>query len=95
MPVYRLEPFAPGDSGWLASVMDPERCWVLADSADDARAKVTAYAYGVRKPEGNDPPSEALYWTRFAACDLDETVTVPSGIILTSRGQKIPIPRAA
>jgi hypothetical protein len=91
MPVYRIEPFAPGDSGWLKSVMDPEKCWVLAESAEDARAKVTAYAYGVRKPDGNDPSPEALYWTRFATCDLDETVTVLPGIILTTKGQKIPI----
>jgi len=91
MPVYRLEPFAPHDSGWLKSIMDPETCWIMADTADDARTKVTAYAYGIRRPEGNDPTSEGLYWTNFTTCDLDETVTVAPAIILTARGQKIPL----
>lgn len=89
MPTYRLDPFEPADSAWQKSIMDPETCWVAADSEDEARAIITGYAFGHRTPEGADPLQEMLPWTALASCSLDETVAVAPRIILTARGQKI------
>ena len=72
--------------------MDPETCWVGADSEDEARSKVAVYAYGLRTPSTDAMQLEVMRWTALAICSVDETVTVPTGIILTKRGQRIPIP---
>jgi hypothetical protein len=72
--------------------MDPETCWVVADSEDQARSKITTYAYGLRTPSTDAMQVEQMRWTALAICSVDETVTVPAGSILTKRGQRIPIP---
>jgi hypothetical protein len=91
MPVYRIEPFAPSDSGWQRSLMAPVGCWVLASDEADARALVMLCAYGQRTLEPENPQPELLPWVALASCSLDETKSVPAGIIITDDGQRIDI----
>jgi hypothetical protein len=95
MPVYCLEPYAPHASGWQKSILDPMKCWVVADDEDDARAKLASFAYGARAVEPDNAQPELLPWTTLAVCSLDEAVNVPVGVILTETGQRLIIPGGA
>ncbi len=92
MPVYRVDPYEPSSAGWQKSLVDPVTCWLLADDEADARATLMACAYGERSVEPENPPQpELLPWVAMAHFTLDDSVSIPTGKIVTKDGQRIAI----
>ncbi len=95
MKVYRLDPIEGQERhpGWLYCMVGPSPCWVLAETASEARERATlGTIVGKRigdKVEGNFP----LPWldAELSSCHPDDSRAVARSHVLTVGGNLLPI----
>jgi len=92
MRVYCLEPVKLADDhNWAAST-HRERCWVLAESEEDARRKV-AMATGIATTADHPIPTSPWKDQRLTTCyeDTSPPREIPAGVVHTESGQMLSI----